>query len=523
MDNPLRETWFIGSCSNGLTWGNPVPMTRSFSRRYFLGSAAAAGVFATQGVSAGTPLTSLRPVMRGEDLFKRSARSIEDILAEAKLQGKVSFAVSNAKTGLGFEAQDGAIARPPASVTKAITALYALDALGPDHRFETRLIATGGIVNGEITGDLVLVGGSDPTLDTDTLGQMAANLKAAGIIGVKGGFKVFEAGLPVLARIDPKQPDQVGYNPGVSGLALNYNRVHFEWKRTSGRYTVTMEGRTERYRPAVQMASMEIRDRSTPVYSYEDRDGVDAWTVARGALGNGGSRRLPVRKPGLYAGEVFQTLAGANGIRLGKPQMIDTVPLGDVLVRHQSPDLRRILRDMLKWSTNLTAEMVGLAATAARGTQPDSLKASAEQMNIWARANLGMQTAAFVDHSGLGDDSRVTASDMVTALIKVNDEGLRDILKPIARRDEKRRVIKDHSIKVDAKTGTLNFVSTLAGYLTASDGTEMAFAIFAADEGIRATLSRAEREGPPGGKTWNRRAKRMQQQLIERWGLLYGA
>jgi D-alanyl-D-alanine carboxypeptidase/D-alanyl-D-alanine-endopeptidase (penicillin-binding protein 4) len=51
----------------------------------------------------------------------------------------------------------------------------------------------------------------------------------------------------------------------------------------------------------------------------------------------------------------------------------------------------------------------------------------------------------------------------------------------------------------------------------------MAFAIFAADEGIRATLSRAEREGPPGGKTWNRRAKRMQQQLIERWGLLYGA
>ena len=112
---------------------------------------------------------------------------------------------------------------------------------------------------------------------------------------------------------------------------------------------------------------------------------------------------------------------------------------------------------------------------------------------------------------------------MVTALIKVRDEGLRDILKPIAMRDEKRRVIKDHPIKGDAKTGTLNFVSTLAGYLTGPDGTEMAFAIFVADEGIRATLSRAEREGPPGGKTWNRRAKRMQQQLIERWGVLYGA
>ncbi|WP_298859852.1 D-alanyl-D-alanine carboxypeptidase/D-alanyl-D-alanine-endopeptidase [uncultured Sulfitobacter sp.] len=498
-------------------------MKRVFSRRYFLGTAAAAGVLGPQAVAAAPPTASLRPVLRREDFFKRAVRSVEDILGEAKLAGKVSFAVTDMNTGMGLETQDAAVGRPPASVTKAITALYALDALGADHRFETQLLATGGVVNGEIEGDLVLVGGCDPTLDTDTLANMAANLKAAGIIGVKGDFKVYEAGLPVLARIDPKQPDQVGYNPGVSGLALNYNRVHFEWKRTDGNYNVTMQGRSEKYRPAVRMAAMQIRDRASPVYTYEDRGGIDAWSVARGALGRNGSRWLPVRKPGLYAGEVFQTLAGSQGIRLSAPKMIDAVPAGEVLVRHESPDLRRILRDMLKWSTNLTAEMMGLAATAARGDKPASLKASAEQMNIWARENIGMQSAALVDHSGLGDDSRVTANDMVAALAMVHSKGLRDILKPIAMRDDKRKVIKDHPIKVDAKTGTLNFVSSLAGYLTGPDGTEMAFAIFAADEEIRATLSRAERERPPGGAAWNRRAKRMQQQLIERWGVLYGA
>jgi len=476
-----------------------------------------------QSVQAGPPTASLRPVLRGEDFFKRSARSVEEILGEAKLAGKVSFAVADAKTGLGLETQDAAIARPPASVTKAITALYALDALGADHRFETQLRATGGVVDGEITGDLILVGGSDPTLNTDTLAQMAADLKAAGIIGVKGDFKVFEAGLPVLDRIDPEQPDQVGYNPGVSGLALNYNRVHFEWKRVSGNYTVTMEGRTDAYRPAVQMAVMQIKDRATPVYTYESRDGTDAWTVSRTALGNSGARWLPVRKPGLYAGEVFQSLAGSHGIRLGKPQMIDTLPPGEILVSHRSDDLRNIVRDMLKWSNNLTAEMMGMAATTARGGQPADLKASAQQMNLWAQARLGMQSAALVDHSGLGDASRVTASDMVAALVKVHSEGLRDILKPVMMRDEQRRVMQDHPLKVDAKTGTLNFVSSLAGYITATDGTEMAFAIFAADEGIRATLSRAERESPPGGSSWNGRAKRMQQQLIERWGVLYGA
>jgi D-alanyl-D-alanine carboxypeptidase/D-alanyl-D-alanine-endopeptidase (penicillin-binding protein 4) len=498
-------------------------MTSVFSRRYFLGTAAAASVLGAGAAEAASPTVSLRPVLRGEDFFKRAVRSVKDIMRDAKLEGKVSFAVSDATSGLELETQDGVTGRPPASVAKAITALYALDALGAEHQFETQLMATGGVVDGMIMGDLLLVGGCDPTLDSDALATMAANLKAAGITGVKGGFKIYEAGLPVLARIDPKQPDQVGYNPGVSSLALNYNRVHFEWKRTNGKYAVTMQGRTEKYRPSVRMAVMQVRDRSSPIYTYEDRSGVDAWTVARGALGRNGARWLPVRKPGLYAGEVFQSLAGAQGIRLGAPKSVDALPAGEVLVRHQSPELLKILRDMLKWSTNLTAEMMGLAATTVRGSKPDSLKMSAEQMSQWAQENLGMESVAMVDHSGLGDDSRVTAKDMVTALLKVRGEGLRDILKPIALRDAKRKVIKDHPIKVNAKTGTLNFVSALAGYLTGPDGTEMAFAIFAADENIRATLTRAERERPAGGVSWNRRAKRMQQQLIERWGVLYGA
>ena len=43
--------------------------------------------------------------------------------------------------------------------------------------------------------------------------------------------------------------------------------------------------------------------------------------MARGALGTGGARWLPVRKPELYAGEVFATFARAQGIVLGKPQL----------------------------------------------------------------------------------------------------------------------------------------------------------------------------------------------------------
>lgn len=479
---------------------------------------------ATAGALAADPLTqSLRPVMRGEDLHKRTVPDAAEIISNKNLSGRVSYAVANAETGEWVEQANAEVGTPPASVAKALTSLYALEYLGPDHRFETRLCATGGIVDGEVQGDLILVGGGDPTLETNGLAELAAELKAAGIIGVKGGFKVYEAALPMTPRIDPEQPDHVGYNPGVSGIALNYNRVHFEWKRESGKYTVTMDARSDRYRPDVAMAAMEVRDRSTPVYTYEDRADRDVWTVAKGALGSGGARWLPVRKPGLYAGDVFATLAGAQGIRLDKPAIVDVLPPCETIVTRRSDDLRSILKDMLKYSTNLTAEMVGMAASVARKGEVADLRASAAEMNAWAVEALGMQGPALVDHSGLGDDSRITARDMATAMLKMKDGALRPILKQFVLRDGKGRPVPDHPIQVHAKTGTLNFVSGLAGYAETPDGTLLAFAIFAADEKVRAGISREEREGPPGARAWNSRAKRVQQALLERWSVIYGS
>lgn len=460
--------------------------------------------------------------MRGTDHFKRAVPSAADILAQYKLTGNVAYAVVDAQTGMALEGKGPLKAKPPASVTKTITALYALDALGPDHRFETTLCATGGVTNGEIQGDLILAGGGDPTLDTDRLATMALNLKEAGIIGVKGAFMVYDGALPVINPIDPEQPDHVSYNPGVSGIALNYNRVHFEWKQGGDGYTVTMDARSDKYRPDVASAAMKIADRSMPVYTYKDGGTRDDWSVARKALGKSGARWLPVRKPGLYAADVFATLAGANGVRLGRAKLLGELPECEVLVREKSANLRTILRDMLKYSTNLTAEMVGMAATKKRLGQVSDLSSSAAEMNKWAAANLDMQRPVLVDHSGLGDGSLLTPRDMVAALMAVKDADFKDILKPFWMRDAKRGVIQDHPLRVIAKTGTLNFASTLAGFVNDKDGRVMVFAIFAADESVRATIKPEDREGPAGGREWNIRAKKMQQALIERWAAVYG-
>lgn len=495
-------------------------MSGLITRRFLLGALGASAV--PGAVFANAPATSLRPQMRG--LAGVPQGGPETVIRASGLSGDVAFAVADVKTGLQLEAVGPATGLPPASVAKALTALYALDVLGAGHVFRTELVAEGPVRNGVLKGDLVLVGGGDPTLNTNTLATMAANLKAAGVREVRGKFKVYDGALPYVRSIDPEQPDHLGYSPSVSGIALNFNRVHFEWKRGSNGYLVAMDARSNKYKPQVAMAQMQVKNRRLPVYTYEESPRIDKWTVASQALGKGGSRWLPVRKPALYAGDVFQTLARANGIVLKNPKIAGARPAGTVLAIHQSAPLQAILKGMLKYSTNLTAEMVGMSATAARSGKPSSLKDSAQEMSRWAASKYGMTGTSLVDHSGLGDASRMTPQDLLGALVRVQKLGiLRPLLKPFAMRDSKGRVLKSHPIKVDAKTGTLNFVSGLGGFMTAADGTELAFAIFTADTGKRSRIKRADREVPEGARAWNRRSKRLQQKLIERWGALYGS
>ncbi|WP_418887879.1 D-alanyl-D-alanine carboxypeptidase/D-alanyl-D-alanine-endopeptidase [Mesobacterium pallidum] len=475
------------------------------------------------GAAAPIPdFDGLRPKARDEDLILRLAPPAEELIAEARLGGHVSYSVVDVKTGLVLEEHDTGTTMPPASVAKALTALYALETLGPEHRFETQVLATATPKDGVLDGDLVLAGGGDPTLDTDSLAALAQKLKDSGLREVRGRFLVWGGALTQVPEIDPDQPDQVGYNPAVSGLNLNFNRVHFQWTKAGSNYTVAMDARSAKYRPEVSVARMQVSTRGSPVYTYDDRGGRDEWTVARGALGTGGSRWLPMRKPEIYAGEVFQTFARSQGIVLKAPESAGARPSGPVLARQQSAPLREIARDMLLYSTNLTAEVLGVAATTRRtGRVPATLRASAAAMNSWAREVHGMQGTELVDHSGLGADSRVSTASLATLLARVAQSDLPPLLKDIAIRDDQGRPQPNHPIQVVAKTGTLNFVSCLAGYATGPDGTQMAFAIFTANMDERAGIPPEDRERPAGSSYWNARSKRLQQALIQRWSFLY--
>ena len=85
-----------------------------------------------------------------------------------------------------------------------------------------------------------------------------------------------------------------------------------------------------------------------------------------------------------------------------------------------------------------------------------------------------------------------------------------------AWRDEIRKFWDTHH-----KTGTLNFVCALTGYLTTATGRELAFAILTSDLARRATLTEAERDSPPGGKAWAGRSRALQRRLLAGWAVTH--
>ncbi len=454
---------------------------------------------------AGVPRPMRRP-QPGED------RALGRLIEAAKLSGALAYVVADRASGRVLAARDEAVPLPPASVAKAITALYALDHMGPAFRFRTRVMRVGEVVNGRLNGDLYLVGGGDPNFDTDQMGDLAAALAGAGISEVSGRFVACDGALPYRFQIDAEQPEFLGYNPAISGLNLNYNRVNFEWKRAAGGYSLTMDARGERFLPFVTGAGVALAARELPLFAYE---GDEQWTVAEGALGDAGSRWLPVRRPAVYAAEVFATLCAAHGLRLPKAVIEAHPPASAVeVVAHEGEELPAVLQKMLKFSTNLTAEIVGWTASGA-GT----LEGSAAAMTDWARRRFGI-AAVFGDHSGLGGKSRISAAELVQVMLRSaqarHGAQLPGILREMGLADADGKEVKAAAVRIRAKSGTLNFVSNLAGFVGDGQG-ELAFAIIAADPDRRAAVPMDQREDPQGGEAWTKRARRLHQGLIRAW------
>ena len=142
----------------------------------------------------------------------------------------VGLCVRSLDRGDELYARNADAAFVPASNQKLLVAAAALDALGPDFSFTTRVLALGPRRGGTLLGDLVLQGGGDPMLTTEGLAALAEGVAAAGIRRVTGRVRGDDSIFDRQRRGAGWSWDDEAfpYAAPISGLTLNGNTVGVE-------------------------------------------------------------------------------------------------------------------------------------------------------------------------------------------------------------------------------------------------------------------------------------------------------
>ncbi len=136
----------------------------------------------------------------------------------------------------------------PASTLKLVTTGAALEILGPEYRFKTRIGYSGVLKGGTLKGDLAVIGGGDPALGSEYfrdhyfhpffLDVWAGKVKAAGIRRIEGGL-VLDRSLYTSEKIPPTWTwEDMGnyYGAGTSALSVydNLFRITFSSPPVAG-------------------------------------------------------------------------------------------------------------------------------------------------------------------------------------------------------------------------------------------------------------------------------------------------
>ena len=458
--------------------------------------------------------------------------SARRLISASGLQASdTGYVVFDAAKGTVLESHLADSPRIPASTTKVITALAALHILGPDYRFQTSLFVTGSVQADVLQGDVYLRGGGDPSLSTDDLHAFVAALKQAGIRRVRGKFIFDESFLRSTDAIDAKQPAAVSYNPGLSALSLNYNRIQLQWRHSPG----SKNFQTTVWSPAqsgvlpvqaIQIGVLPAGQDRRIKFLHAATD-LDRWLLSR-QLPPKGWETLPVRTdPGRIAALVFRTLCKKKGILLPLPQASQVPDGAPALYTHQSEPLSQLLSGVLRYSNNLSAELIGQVATRRLVGRPLSLQESAAALMHWYRRHIpSADWRSFIsaNHSGLSTTSRHTPRQLAAILQygwrTPHQEPVQGIDFPSLLPPPRWAKGTAHE-RLSVKSGTMNYADGLVGYLSAQSGRQLGFVILLTDFARRTALDAAFdlrfAAQPPGAVIWTKRAKKLERALVTHW------
>jgi D-alanyl-D-alanine carboxypeptidase/D-alanyl-D-alanine-endopeptidase (penicillin-binding protein 4) len=391
----------------------------------------------------------------------------------------------------------------PASTFKLLVAVTALQTLGPDYRFTTRLEAISGPQNGTIDGDVYLVGDGDPSLTADDLRRGIGQLVRAGTTDITGGV-VADGALFGGREVNPAwDPDdlQYDYAAGTSALSLDEGTVEFHLVPTGIGSYARIEVRPPSNAVRVLGGVTTAYDTTLAIDRAPDRnDFTFSGTIAVDAEQ---SFYRPVIDQPLYAAGVTRSLmfdrriTVEGGARTGPAPLVATV-----LWEHRSAPLRSLLAHMLFESDNHYAEQLLRAVGVYGGSAGTEAAGGQVEREVFREIGARTDGLRVVDGSGLAPSDRVAPIDLATLLARANLEPIGDVLYHDLPRVGIEGTVRRHDVttalgRSRAKSGHIEDVDALAGYVDTHRHGRVAFAILVndpraddglVDDGIDSTL-----------------------------------
>ncbi|HZW86189.1 MAG TPA: D-alanyl-D-alanine carboxypeptidase/D-alanyl-D-alanine-endopeptidase [Gallionella sp.] len=388
----------------------------------------------------------------------------------------------------------------PASTMKLLTTYAGLDILGPSYNWKTEAWLAGKLENGTLYGDLVLKGYGDPKFTVEQLWLWLRELRGRGLREIRGDL-VLDRSAFESEPFDPGAFDNDptrAYNVNPDALLLNFNAIRLHLIPDDEKVVVLTEP---------ELAGITLENHVTRVTQGD----CENWNDAVGAQLSG--TRLLVQGPFSaacgerteyvnllphpeYVSALFRALWQELGGTLSGTSRGGTVPASATLfATHTSQPLSELIRDINKFSNNVMARQLFLSLSAPTPSSgetggetvmlPASPLRSSQIVHEWLeQKQLDFPELVLENGAGLSRKERISARSMTLLLQAAQDGPLQaefEASLPIVGVDgsmKKRLKQSAAANHAHLKSGTLEGVKTVAGYVQSRSGKQWTIVFF---------------------------------------------
>jgi serine-type D-Ala-D-Ala carboxypeptidase/endopeptidase (penicillin-binding protein 4) len=398
----------------------------------------------------------------------------------------------------------------PASTMKLVTTYAAISLLGADFKWKTVVSARGQMVGDVLQGDLVIRGSGDPKFVIEDLVELVAALRKVGLREIQGDLILddgyFDIGDGSVEAIDgdPSQP----YNVKPSASLMNFKATKFIISPGTETLISTdppladvpfiNEVKVVRGGCRYSAAGLTIRDAGTEagpairvngqISAGCGQTSTFAATLNHRQFSHGFFKAAWQAAGGVFKGKTkFEKNAGNNPKNLPLTVWVSPRNLGEVI------------RDINKFSNNVMTRQVLLTTSAEVLKLPATLERARRTVSTWLdRQGLNFPELVIDNGSGLSRQERISAHSLARLLQSVGSSPYADLIReslPSVGQDGTmaRRLVNDPIAgRAWIKTGSLNDVRSIAGFVDAASGVR--YAVVMLVNGPRAEASQAAQD-----------------------------